>query len=874
MLLATWYKEALKESLLGKAYADQNKIKGVDIEDKESKEKIYQQYLEAFKEGVFDYIREDYDPNMDEVIPRQYFSGGARNIHAEMMERNNTNGQLARLPGTFVEGQRDAPIVVGNFTLEDFGPSADAIEVASLRQEADEIVPMGLEVDTETGPTLEQETEAVLQEAEAILAEASAVGQGINDNAKVDFADNGIRDIFTVFDLTEDEVSALLLTKPEDMNLERFLTSIVRGSEANIRPFINRRLFSTTPLVDMLIHWQRMDVPQMIEIVVALGSEEWVVHEELQRNPNFLRDTTDFDNVTFRMVDTSLSTQPPTTQPVVPQVKIADGFVRNLFADSGLALEQIDNEIEPTENMSVLGLLGQIVNLADERREQLFDLLIVDQLPESIQRENQREIDIIIQYEGQDQEIYLSDHLQKGEGPGLVQLARLPLGENTTVTFQKRSDWRPIYSSDGKPTGGGRITITQEMLGDTAQITMDRGAERTLGMLGLGEDELMRARTHERDANLHTIVERIVETQLSEYAQGEIRRVLYREQTDFDNANDKDIEMFIQKPDGRIIVVTMELLDGKRMFDIEVNHDDVLIFRHVRRGEAWADLSVLNRSIDEGGGGWNALQTASSHSPSEQPLGLESALSQDETQRRESSPDAMPETIESGQASTGEMRTAAIIEMDQGTQIILERLFNKKSILRTFLEDNQDSNLGSLLKNMASIPDQDRDMRPQFARAFKNFVLREQERNDPNKGVEIFIRRGDGSISSVTWMLSEGNNLSDIELGSQDTFIFKYIPDHHDPSVRSQIFTEMIGFDPNSSEPIPAIQTNDVTEMESFFNQYVVQANLSSERRQEAIRIFRENNVVRWQAARARGWTGMLLRDRLGKGRRLKLSLC
>ncbi len=76
MILATWYKVNLKESLLGKVYVDQNKTKGIDIEDKDSKEKIYQQYLEAFKKGVYNYIKEDVDPATEEVIPRKYFSGG------------------------------------------------------------------------------------------------------------------------------------------------------------------------------------------------------------------------------------------------------------------------------------------------------------------------------------------------------------------------------------------------------------------------------------------------------------------------------------------------------------------------------------------------------------------------------------------------------------------------------------------------------------------------------------------------------------------------------------------------------------------------------------------------------------------------------
>ncbi len=76
LILAAWYKRTLKESLLGQQYVDQNKVKGIDLEDKEIKQKIYEQYLKVFKKGVYNYIREDYDPYTQESIPRKYFSGG------------------------------------------------------------------------------------------------------------------------------------------------------------------------------------------------------------------------------------------------------------------------------------------------------------------------------------------------------------------------------------------------------------------------------------------------------------------------------------------------------------------------------------------------------------------------------------------------------------------------------------------------------------------------------------------------------------------------------------------------------------------------------------------------------------------------------
>ncbi len=76
LILAAWYKKRLKESILAKVYADKNKVAGVDVEDKEIKDKIYEQYVEAFKQGVYDYIKDDDDPFMGKTLRRRYVSGG------------------------------------------------------------------------------------------------------------------------------------------------------------------------------------------------------------------------------------------------------------------------------------------------------------------------------------------------------------------------------------------------------------------------------------------------------------------------------------------------------------------------------------------------------------------------------------------------------------------------------------------------------------------------------------------------------------------------------------------------------------------------------------------------------------------------------
>ena len=78
LILATWYKKKIKDSILAQVYADRNKIKGLSSPNASvgDPQHIYQQYLKAFKKGVYNYIKEEQDTLTQETIPRKYFSGG------------------------------------------------------------------------------------------------------------------------------------------------------------------------------------------------------------------------------------------------------------------------------------------------------------------------------------------------------------------------------------------------------------------------------------------------------------------------------------------------------------------------------------------------------------------------------------------------------------------------------------------------------------------------------------------------------------------------------------------------------------------------------------------------------------------------------
>jgi len=75
IILSSWYKKNLKEALLNQVYADKSRVKGINLNDPTVKQQIYEQYLKAYKKGVFNYIKEDVN-NTGETMPRKYFSGG------------------------------------------------------------------------------------------------------------------------------------------------------------------------------------------------------------------------------------------------------------------------------------------------------------------------------------------------------------------------------------------------------------------------------------------------------------------------------------------------------------------------------------------------------------------------------------------------------------------------------------------------------------------------------------------------------------------------------------------------------------------------------------------------------------------------------
>ncbi|MBF0571124.1 MAG: hypothetical protein HQL12_04565 [Candidatus Omnitrophica bacterium] len=120
LILAMWFKDKVRQSLFKKAYVDQNKTGGIDIKDKTQKDKIWAQYVQAFKKGAYNYIKEDYGPVTQQTVPRKYFSGGvdfAMGSHTTTFEGTSNLVLTTHDPDSLSEGISNRAIIIeANFT--------------------------------------------------------------------------------------------------------------------------------------------------------------------------------------------------------------------------------------------------------------------------------------------------------------------------------------------------------------------------------------------------------------------------------------------------------------------------------------------------------------------------------------------------------------------------------------------------------------------------------------------------------------------------------------------------------------------------------------------------------------------------------------
>jgi hypothetical protein len=122
LILAKWYKQTLRQSILNHQYSDQKKISGLEVGDALVKEKIYQQYLKAFKIGVFNYIKEDYDSATQTRVPRKYFSGGMQ-MWVPLEVKTDADSAMHGIDEELAASNSNQTYaIIGNFASSQTGP--------------------------------------------------------------------------------------------------------------------------------------------------------------------------------------------------------------------------------------------------------------------------------------------------------------------------------------------------------------------------------------------------------------------------------------------------------------------------------------------------------------------------------------------------------------------------------------------------------------------------------------------------------------------------------------------------------------------------------------------------------------------------------
>lgn len=78
LILATYFKQKLKNHFLFDQYIDSEKTNTLNLQENRIKEKVYTSYLRIFQKGIYNQLKTEYDPSLHRKIKRRYFSGGAK----------------------------------------------------------------------------------------------------------------------------------------------------------------------------------------------------------------------------------------------------------------------------------------------------------------------------------------------------------------------------------------------------------------------------------------------------------------------------------------------------------------------------------------------------------------------------------------------------------------------------------------------------------------------------------------------------------------------------------------------------------------------------------------------------------------------------
>jgi len=199
IVLAAWFKKRLKDTIYNQLYIDKKKIAGIDNKDPNAVDQIYNQYVDAFKQGVYNYVKTERGDgslarmaNGKRTVPicgikctkRAYFSGGYQGQVSAGMETTTTP------PATIVTEAAAGTKVPANITV-DLDPAASgAVAQPEPR------LPTVAHLATPEDPTRDKSTGAI--GTRAIVVSTIAAGvitafvAGVHQRHKADLAEETV----------------------------------------------------------------------------------------------------------------------------------------------------------------------------------------------------------------------------------------------------------------------------------------------------------------------------------------------------------------------------------------------------------------------------------------------------------------------------------------------------------------------------------------------------------------------------------------------------------------------------------------------------------------------------------------------------------
>lgn len=130
LILADWFKDKLKDTFF-KHYIDQSKTKGIDINDPQMKENIWNKYYEAFQKGAYDYIKKEKSLDTGRMQKKKYFSGGINN------KMNRT--QTANIPDSDIFiGKQSSFITVLLDRIAGINNNKKSVSTSTVKEEKEE----------------------------------------------------------------------------------------------------------------------------------------------------------------------------------------------------------------------------------------------------------------------------------------------------------------------------------------------------------------------------------------------------------------------------------------------------------------------------------------------------------------------------------------------------------------------------------------------------------------------------------------------------------------------------------------------------------------------------------------------------------------